>query len=926
MKNLFFYLTFICLNHLLFSQNERINGKIIDQETNKTLQGVHITIKGTLLHTVSDNNGVFLLKNNLPLGEQILVVSHDDYLKKSLPIIIEQNQILNLGSIELSNNLKSSQEQFSTIDISENDSQENEDQYLLQANKDPYLKSVAYNWSSTFFKVRGLGSEYSKILINGIEMNKFYNHRPNWSNWSGLNDILKSQEISPYTQINTQNFGNLIGVTEFKTHSESFYKGLKISASSTNRSYQGRIMATYHSGKLSNNWSYSFSGSARNAQEGFTDGTTLNAQAFYGSLSYEPNNKHKLNLSFIYTPVKRGKTSPNTNEITTLKGIKYNAYWGFQNGEKRNSRIKKVQEPIITLSHFWKPTQKLSIQNNFLFQKGIIANSRLDHTGTTAVTVNNETFYEGVGNNTDPSYYQILPSYFLRNEGNEDYESAFLANRNFSNEGQINWAALYQSNSVTNQNATYILYNDVTQDNFTALNSIASYTISDKLILSGKLAFRNLISHNYAEISDLLGGNGYLDIDAFSIGNEAQNNLLNPNRIVFEGDDFRYNYHLFANHLSGFFQTEYVNKKWLFDFGFSAEANSYQRRGNYENGHYSGGLSLGRGQKIYNIGYGLKVNNTYQVNPKMAVSANLFIQEDIPSLQNIFINSRQSNLINPNIKNELNTSIDFNFNYQYNGIRTRLSAYCIDQKNRTRNSFFYTQDVAGLGRVENADFFQELITGMHTQNIGLEFGSEINLTNSITLQLSATYGTHSYKNNPTLQITSNSSADPVFIGETTLKNYHLANGPQQAYGLGFSYRDPSYWWFSSQLNFLNHSYINISPFVRTSNFSTDIDGLPFTDYDESRAKELLEQEKFPSYFIWNAIGGKSWRLKGSYLGFTLGIQNILNTIYRTGGFEQSRNSNYQSLNEDQSRAYPLFDPKYWYGTGTTFYLNTYIRF
>lgn len=926
MKSLIFSLALLSINQIILSQNESVTGKIIDRETNKALTNVTVIIKSIRSIATTNLDGRFELKNKLPLGEQILVITHDDYITKKIPIIIEKTHQLNIGTIDLITNFKNTQEQFATIDISENDTQENENQNLLQAIKDPYLKSVAYNWSSTFFKIRGLGSEYSKIVINGIEMNKLYNQRPNWSNWSGLNDILKSQETTPYTNSNTQNFGDLNGVTLFQMNAGAYSKSNKISVSSTNRSYQGRVMATHHSGMLPNNWGYSLSISGRNAKEGYNDGTNLKALAFFGSLEHQLNSKHTIGLSFIYTPIERGKSSPNTNEVTKLKDVKYNAYWGYQNDEKRNSRIKKVKEPILTFSHFWQPIEKIKIQNNFLFQKGTITNSRLDYTGTTAVTINNQTFYEGVGTNPDPTYYQKLPSYFIRNQGEENYEAAFLADRNFRSDGQIDWKSLYEANSIPNQNATYILYDDKTKDSFIALNSLLDYAVSDKLNVTGKVDIRSLNSHNYAEVLDLLGGSAYLDIDAFDEGSKAQNNLLNPNRIVSKGDDFKYNYLLYVRNGNGFIQTEYAHEQWKLDMSISAEATIYQRKGNYENGHFIGNLSLGESKKIRKIGYGFKINSSYQLNPKSGLSSSLFYKKRNPTLQNLFTNSRQSNQINTNLQNEANTAIDLTYKYRYNGINTRISGYWIQKKNSSKNSFFYTQDLAGLGRVENADFFQELITGINTQHIGFEFGSEIDLTSTLTLQLSATYGTHRYTNNPTLQITSDNSATPVFIGETALNNYNLANGPQQAYGLGFSYRDPSYWWFASQVNFFNNSYINISPFIRTSNFATDIDGLPFTDYNESRAKELLEQEKFSSYFLWNAIGGKSWRLKKAYLGFTIGIQNILDQVYKTGGFEQSRNSNYQSLNEDQNRESPLFGSKYWYGTGTTFYLNTYIRF
>ena len=925
MKYIYYIVTFIVFKNTLTAQS--ITGKIINRQTQKELSNVIVQIANTNLISKTNKNGKFLINENIPLGEQILTLQIEGYTNKKIPIIIEHNKFLELGIIELSINFKNNQQQFVTIDLAEhNQDNESQNQTILQAYKDPYLKSVAYNWSSTFFKVRGLGSEYSKILINGVEMNKLYNQRPNWSNWSGLNDILKSQETTNYIETSHLNFGDLNGTTNFNIHSGAFSKSKKISLSSTNRSYQGRIMGTYHSGIQPNNWAYSLSFSARKATEGHSEGTSLNTFSFFGGIERKINEKNNISLTFIYTPVERGKTSPNTKEVTDIKGIKYNSYWGFQNNKKRNSRIKKVKEPIITLSHYWTANKKITIQNNILIQKGSVSNSRVDYTGTSLVNVNNHFFYEGVGSNPDPTYYQKLPSYFLRESGSVNYESAYLAEQEFLNDGQIDWKFLYKANQISNENATYILYEDRNEDLLSAINSIIRYDFSNKLKFNGKIAYRYLNSHNYAKIIDLLGGNSFLDVDSFSSGSEAQNNLLTPNRLVGSDDRFKYNYNLLVKNYSAFAQVNYTYNKWDINTALSVEANNYQRDGNYENGHYTNNLSLGKSAIIYSKGLGIKTNLIYNLNPKISISSNLYLKEKLPNLKSSFTNARQNNQINTLVKNEINTSADLNFKYQYHGIKVRFSNYWIQRSNSTQNSFFYSQDIASLGRVDNADFFQELVYGSNIRNIGLEFGAEIDVTNTLSVQLSAAIGDHRYTNNPNLQITSDSQNTPIYSGPTFLKNYRLGNGPQQAYGFGFNYRDPSYWWFATQLNFYKNSYSNISSYNRTENFIKDIDGLTFTNYNEARRKELLKQEEFPSYFLWNAIGGKSWRIKGKYLGFTLGIQNILNIIYKTGGFEQSRNSNYKDLNEDRNREKPLFGSKYWHGTGTTFYANTFIRF
>ena len=163
-------------------------------------------------------------------------------------------------------------------------------------------------------------------------------------------------------------------------------------------------------------------------------------------------------------------------------------------------------------------------------------------------------------------------------------------------------------------------------------------------------------------------------------------------------------------------------------------------------------------------------------------------------------------------------------------------------------------------------------------------------------------------------------------GKTFLKNYRIAGGPQRAAQLGFEYRDPDFWFFGTTLNYFSHAFIDINPLTRTANFRTDFDGFPLLDYEPELARELLKQEQFGDYFLLNAIGGKSWRIKDKYLGLFVSLNNILDQLYKTGGYEQSRNANFTSLQEDREREMPVFGNRYWYGYGTTYFANLYVRF
>ena len=68
--------------------------------------------------------------------------------------------------------------------------------------------------------------------------------------------------------------------------------------------------------------------------------------------------------------------------------------------------------------------------------------------------------------------------------------------------------------------------------------------------------------------------------------------------------------------------------------------------------------------------------------------------------------------------------------------------------------------------------------------------------------------------------------------------------------------------------------------------------------------------------VVNLTGGKSWKIGEYYIGFFASVGNLLDKEYKTGGFEQGRNANYQELLEDNSKPTRRFGPKYWYGRGT----------
>ena len=833
---------------------------------------------------------------------------------------IETNQITVTDTI---NNLSSTNDVLDMFSISLSDDELNDDTSasdnisgLLNSSMDVFYRTAAYEFSSSFFKVRGLDSDNAIVQINGIKMNKLYNGRPQWSNWGGLNDVLRNQELSNGSIPLKYNFGGILGSNNINIRASEYGQGGRITYSSSNRSYANRMMATYNSGMLEKGWAYSLSIGRRWGNEGYQDASFYDSNSAFLSVQKIFNNRHSLNLAAIYAPNRRGKVSPNTQEVYDLKGTKYNEYWGFHDGEKRNSRVKRVVEPIIILNHDWIIGETSSLETSIGYQFGEMGNSRLDYAG---------------GANPSPAYYQDLPSYFLADSDGPDYEGAYIAQEQFVNNGQINWNRIYDANLTNNQSnldAAYVLYEDRVDDTQLTINSVYSTEINENFKLSSSVNYRNLVSDNFAQISDMLGGYTYSNIDSFD---NLDYNLLSPNSIIGMGDKFKYHYEMNVEEISLFSMLDFNFNKLEFFIAGNLTNTVYQRNGIFEN-EANAGNSSGLGDEVSFEGYGIKAGLTYKFSGKHILDFNSAYIQKAPSIRNTFTNSRVNHNIvgsdsnglinNTPITEEKVMSFDANYIFRTSIFTGRLTGFYSEVKDANEISFYYADGLVGFS--DDSEFVQEILQGIDKKYLGFEFGVEAQIIPTVKLKGAASIGQYTYDNNPYLYLGADDYT--VAVGPSNLENYKLAGGPQRAYSFGFEYRDPDYWFIGVTSNFFTNTYVDISPLTRTQNFYLSQDGLPFNDYDVSVARDLLKQEKFENYMVMNMIGGKSWKIDNYYVGFFASINNILDKKYRTGGFEQGRNANYQQLLQDVNKPKRVFGSKYWYGRGTNYFLNLYFRF
>ena len=935
---------------ILHAQEAVIKGRLVDTYSSEVITNVQIHILSSNFETKTDMKGLFaLIGSDFPKGEQILVVSKLNYISQRIPITIQNGATINLDPIIMDIDLTELESQIGLINLS--DSELDGDlggsatnvSGLLQASKDAFLNAAAFDFSATFFRPRGLDNANGKVLINGIEMNKQFNGRPQWGDWGGLNDVQRNRAFTMGLKANDYTFGGLAGTTNMVMRASKYRKSGRVSVAAANRSYKGRIMASYHSGVSKKGWAYSFLVSKRFGNEGFIDGTLYDANSFFASVEKIINENHSLNFTSFYTPNQRGRSTAITQEVKNLKGIRYNPNWGYQNGEFRNSRVRNIREPVFMLNHYWEINKKINLNTNASYQTGSIGNTRVDNGGTHLIEFNGQEAYLGGGKNPLGNYYQRLPSYFLQdpNPTEGDFQNAYLAGQELVTNGQLDWESLYRANAIsvsTGGNSIYAIQEDRIDDTQFTVNTIFFTQFTDKILFNANIIYRNLKSENFSELKDLLGGTGFLDVDFFAegedgevtieVGDIAQTDLRNRNRIAKEGDRYKYNYEINSEVLSGFAQTQFKYNRVDFYVGASVSNTNYQRNGLFENGNYPGNESFGEGEKQSFTNYGIKAGATYKVTGKHLIDVNLGYLSKAPTIRNTFTNARQNNAITIGLESEKIQNVDIGYIFRSAIVKARITGFYSNFKAGSDLGFYFTENISGLGLEQDA-FIQEVMTNVEKQYIGGELGIEAQVTPTIKLKGAASMGQYTYSNSPNLYITSDDLEGPVSFGNgtTKLKNYHVAGGPERAYQLGIEYRDPKFWWIGLTTNYYSNAYLDINNLARSDNFSSDFDGQPFNNYDPEVAKELLKQEKFDDYFLVNVTGGKSWKIKQYYIGFFVVINNALDQEYVTGGFEQGRKSNYRDVKEDKSLEYgPVFGSRYFFGTGASYYVNVYVRF
>ncbi|MDX1314937.1 MAG: TonB-dependent receptor, partial [Eudoraea sp.] len=321
------------------AQKTTINGIVVDAIHKKGIEQVKVFIEGNSNSVYTSSSGSFQLGSDC-LSNCILVFEKEGYTSLRLPL--DRNIFsADLGVITLSR-INPVEKRDVLLNLTESDLDEEEGVSdvvgFLQGSRDIFLNRAAFDFSQSFFRIRGYDSSEGQVQINGLPVNSLIDGRPQWNNWGGLNDVMRYATSSLNLDISRTSFEGLMGGIDFTIRPSQMRPGTRFTTSFSNRTYATRLMATHASGDRDGKMAYTCSLSRRWADQGYMQGTPYNAYSLFGSIELELGKYSTLYGFAMYAYNLRGRSAPITQEVYNLAGRTYNPYWGMQANRIRNAR------------------------------------------------------------------------------------------------------------------------------------------------------------------------------------------------------------------------------------------------------------------------------------------------------------------------------------------------------------------------------------------------------------------------------------------------------------------------------------------------------------------------------------------------------------------------------------------------------------
>lgn len=881
-KNTLFFLFMFMLAFATFAQTTSIKGIVNEEETGEPLIGVNI-VYGAGQGTITDIDGAYELK--LVPGEYTIEVSYVGFERQSRKITVGTNPLIinfslstiTLSEVEVVGDLAKSRETpiaFANITPVKMEEQLASQDIPLLLNSTPgvYATKSGGGDGDARINIRGFNQRNVAVMLDGIPVNDMENGWVYWSNWFGLDAVMRYTQVQRGLGASKLAIPSVGGTINIATKGIEAKKGISIKQEVGENGFL-RTSLGMTTGRMANGWGVTFAGSYKNGN-GWVDQTYTKGYFYFLRVDKEMGN-HILSLTAMGAPQEHGQRShkkyiatydtsyamangASREEIQKLitngepinMGLHYNPNWGwisranitetdtvYPQKQAQSTSNNFYYKPIFSLRDFWTVNEKLYVSNILYLSLG-----------------------NGGGNS-----FSTTPSYETET-GQQNLQVSYNAN--------LNIKPPYFNKTKKSGD---ILQNAMNNHFWIGLLSTFDYTHNDLISFSGGIDLRTYRGSHYREIGDLFGGNYYID--------DGNSNERNDTTKKFAGDKIGYNNDALVNwggifgqvkisegsltafinvttSLSGYKRIDYFLSK-LLDIGDTTLTISYLNSVVYENkiyDHNSPGLRTNETEWKYIPGWTIKGGVNYNLNETMNVFTNLGFISKAQRFNNVF---DQQNTLFREIKNEHVRAAEIGYSWVKPKFTLNINGYYTSWINKPADRAL-SMDIDGVRYSVN-------INNMNALHKGVEFEFAYNITKNLSIESLLSLGDWKWTSADTARIY-NDNGQQVGTRPFNAKGLYVGDAAQ------FQNQESLRWeiipglYATGVFTYFGKHYAEFNPLdydPKNNAWAFDENGNPKQSW------------KIPNYFMVDLHAGYSWKV--NKIGFQLraSVINLLNSKFIT---------------------------------------------
>ena len=830
----------------------KLTGTVVD-EMGEPLPGAGVVVKGTSNGTATDFDGKFMLNAKSTSGT--VVLSFIGYNNKEVAYSASKT---NLGTIELEpsnvlNEIVVTATSFaidrktpvavSTIKAEDIETKLGTQEFpeILKSTPGVYATKTGGGYGDSRINLRGFRSENVAVMINGVPVNDMENGAVYWSNWAGLSDVTSAMQVQRglgASKVAVPSVGGTINIISKSTDAE---QGGNVKMSVANDGYFKYGM-TLSTGLMDNGLAITAS-AAKISGDGYVEGLQFSGVNYFLNVSKVLNDNHKLSFNIIGAQQEHGQRY-NTrtiaqNRATEQGGQRFNPDWGYRNGKVENISKNVYHKPQISLNHDWTISDRTFV--------------------TTAVYASfgsgNGRRQEGTGKFT-----------------NDDYRIGDF-------DTPIDFDRIVAENKANGAlGATDVFTASVNEHKWYGVLSTLKTELTEGLSLSAGLDARYYKGIHYYEVTDLLGGQYWLN------SKSNDNNFNEPLKV---GDRYNRDYEGRVLNYGVFGQLEY-SKDDISAFLSTTISNTTYGRSSFlddssnPNGNVSPDADF--------FGFGTKGGVNYNLDEKNNVFVNVGYFSKAPFLTgNVFLN-KESVELNKDAINEKIFSAEIGYGFRSEKFNANVNLY--------RTSWL---DKSVTSRVQDPDnqgqFLEANLPGLDALHQGIEIDFVYKMTDKLILNGMASFGDWTWQSDVRGEIfdQSGTSIKAVEVNATDLK---VSDAAQTTWSLG-----------------LNYKALEKSSIFLDYNYAGDL----YAKMDITRSTDRKNTWQLPEYHLFDLGVRHGFDIAGLDATFSGKVNNIFNTEYISDAFDATENINGTEVHNSTNAGV-------YYGAGRTFSLGLTVKF